>query len=90
MRHFSGKTEVPQNKYTREKIMLESRARRDAIILVAQIAWARSPSGKAKVCKTFTEGSIPSRASSDLSMHFLKFEKSWVWFWFVPGRAKSG
>ncbi len=25
---------------------------------------ARSPSGKAKVCKTFIEGSIPSRASS--------------------------
>ena len=25
---------------------------------------ARSPSGKAKVCKTFIEGSIPSRASN--------------------------
>jgi hypothetical protein len=26
--------------------------------------WARSPSGKAKVCKTFIVGSIPSRASN--------------------------
>ena len=38
---------------------------------------ARSPSGKAKVCKTFIEGSIPSRASK-LVVRRVPCSFSWV------------
>jgi hypothetical protein len=43
--------------------MLENTRERDDDSIIRQVTAARSPSGKAKVCKTFIGGSIPPRAS---------------------------
>ena len=51
------------------KIMLEMASGPDVMITLS-VATARSPSGKAKVCKTFIGGSIPPRASNSISLEF--------------------
>ena len=56
---------IPHYLFRREKVMPDSLSgRMEESVAVSE---ARSPSGKAKVCKTFIGGSIPPRASKAAS-----------------------
>ena len=56
---------IPHYLFRREKVMPDSvSGRMEGSVAVSE---ARSPSGKAKVCKTFIGGSIPPRASKAAS-----------------------